>query len=123
VLTDILEHSRVGGRLSVVALHYRPVPTSFLLVLMKVHDPWSMEYPSGSPAIDLLAATSALVTDRVPIDQFDQALATLPSQGVRQGSGHHERRPGGPVVSARLVDLLARQHPHGRDPATEPLST
>lgn len=81
VLTDILERGRVGGRLSVVALHYRPVPTSFLLVLMKEFTiRGSMEYPERfADAIDLLARRdlSALVTDRVPIDRFDRALATL----------------------------------------------
>ena len=46
VITDVLDHGPVGGRLSVVALHYRPIPTNYLLVLMKQFTiRGSMEYP------------------------------------------------------------------------------
>ena len=81
VLTEILERGPVGGRLSVVALHYSPIPTSFLMLLMKQFTVrGSMEYPERfADAIDLLARNdlSALITDRVPLDRFDDALATL----------------------------------------------
>ena len=81
VLTDILERGPVGGRLSVVALHYDPIPTSYLMLLMKQFTiRGSMEYPERfADAVDLLARRdlSALITDRVPLDRFDDALATL----------------------------------------------
>jgi len=49
VIGDVLQHGRVGGRLSVVALHYRPIPTNFLMLLMKQFTiRGSMEYPPGS---------------------------------------------------------------------------
>jgi threonine dehydrogenase-like Zn-dependent dehydrogenase len=81
VLTDIIDRGRVGGRLSVVALHYAPVPTSFLMMLMKEFTVrGSMEYPERfADAVDLLARRdlSALVTDRFPLERFDDALALL----------------------------------------------
>jgi threonine dehydrogenase-like Zn-dependent dehydrogenase len=84
VITDILNRGRVGGRMSVVALHYEPIPTSFLMVLMKEFTiRGSMEYPSRfADAIDLLARRdlSGLITHRYPLEHFDEAL------GVLQGS-------------------------------------
>ncbi|MGO8872866.1 MAG: zinc-dependent alcohol dehydrogenase [Acidimicrobiales bacterium] len=81
VIVDVLDHGPVGGRLSVVALHYEPIPTSYLMVLMKQFTiRGSMEYPPRfEDAIDLLARwdLSALVTHRFELDQIDQALATL----------------------------------------------
>jgi threonine dehydrogenase-like Zn-dependent dehydrogenase len=81
VITDVLNHGRPGGRLSVVALHYDPVPTSFLLVLMKQFTiRGSMEYPPRfADAIDLLARRdlSALLTHRLPLEEFPAALALL----------------------------------------------
>lgn len=81
VIGDVLAHGRVGGRLSVVALHYEPVPTSFLMVLMKEFTVrGSMEYPARfADAIDLLARRdlSSLITHRYSLDQFDDALGTL----------------------------------------------
>jgi threonine dehydrogenase-like Zn-dependent dehydrogenase len=81
VLTDILDRGRVGGRLSVVALHYEPIPTSFLMLLMKQFTiRGSMEYPERfADAVDLLGRRdlSAIITDRVPLERFDDALATL----------------------------------------------
>ncbi len=81
VLVDVLDHGRVGGRMSVVALHYDPVPTSYLMLLMKQFTVrGSMEYPERfADAVDLLARRdlSALITDRVPLEHFDDALATL----------------------------------------------
>jgi threonine dehydrogenase-like Zn-dependent dehydrogenase len=81
VITDILNRGRVGGRMSVVALHYEPIPTSFLMVLMKEFTVrGSMEYPVRfADAIDLLARRdlSALITHRYPLDRFDDALGML----------------------------------------------
>jgi threonine dehydrogenase-like Zn-dependent dehydrogenase len=83
VITDVIERGRVGGRLSVVALHYEPIPTNYLMVLMKQFTiRGSMEYPARfSDAIDLLARTdvSSMITHRVPLEQFDEALAVLES--------------------------------------------
>jgi len=81
VLTEILDHGPVGGRLSVVALHFEPIPTSYLLLLMKQFTiRGSMEYPPRfEDAIDLLARRdlSALVTHRIPLERFDDALTVL----------------------------------------------
>ena len=81
VITDILDRGPVGGRMSVVALHYAPIPTSYLMLLMKQFTiRGSMEYPARfADAIDLLARRdlSALITDRVPLERFDDALGVL----------------------------------------------
>ncbi len=70
-----------GGRLSVVALHYEPIPTNYLMVLMKQFTiRGSMEYPTRfADAIDLLARRdlSTLITHRFPLDRFDDAVALL----------------------------------------------
>jgi len=81
VITEVLERGRSGGRLSVVALHYQPIATNYLLVLMKqfsIHG--SIEYPPRfEDAIDLLARRDLanLITHRVPLGRFDDALAVL----------------------------------------------
>lgn len=84
VIGDVIDHAGVGARLSIVALHYNPVPTSFLMVLMKeLTIRGSIEYPARfADAIDLLARKdlSELITHRFPLEQFDDALATLGSQ-------------------------------------------
>ncbi|MFM7068845.1 MAG: zinc-binding dehydrogenase, partial [Actinomycetes bacterium] len=81
VLGQIVDRCRVGARLSVVALHYAPVATSFLMVLMKeLTIRGSMEYPERfADAIDLLARrdVSSVLTDRFPLERFDDALALL----------------------------------------------
>ncbi|HEX3980610.1 MAG TPA: alcohol dehydrogenase catalytic domain-containing protein [Acidimicrobiales bacterium] len=81
VIGDVLDHAPVGGRLSVVALHYDPIPTSYLMLLMKQFTiRGSMEYPPRfGDAIDLLARTdlSALITHRFPLERFGDALTTL----------------------------------------------
>ena len=81
VVTEVLERGRAGGRLSVVALHYAPIPTNYLLVMMKqfsIHG--SMEYPRRfEDAIELLARRdlSRVITHRVPLARFDEALGVL----------------------------------------------
>ena len=81
LLGEILEHGRYGGRMSLVALHYAPVPTNFVQVLMKQFTiRGSFEYPPRfEDAIELLTATrsSDLITHTLPIEQFDEALALL----------------------------------------------
>ena len=81
VITDVIDHGPVGGRLSVVALHYQPIATNYLMVLMKQFTiRGSMEYPSRfGDAIDLLARRdlSGLITHRFPLDRFDDALGLL----------------------------------------------
>lgn len=81
VIGQVLERGRSGGRPSVVALHHAPVPTSYLLVMMKqfsIHG--SMESPRRfEDAIELLARRdpSRVVTHRVPLARFDEALGVL----------------------------------------------
>ena len=81
VITDVLDHGPVGGRLSVVALHYEPIPTNYLMVLMKQFTiRGSMEYPPRfDDAIDLLARRdmSELITHSFPLERFDEALDLL----------------------------------------------
>jgi threonine dehydrogenase-like Zn-dependent dehydrogenase len=81
VLRDILDRGRVGGRCSVVALHYEPVPTSYLMLLMKEFTlRGSMEYPARfADAVDQHARRdlSAVLTDRLPLERFDEALELL----------------------------------------------
>ncbi len=84
VIGDVIDHAGVGARLSIVALHYRPVPTNYLTVLMKeLTIRGSIEYPPRfDDAIDLLARRdlSPLLTHRFPLEELPVAL------GVLQGS-------------------------------------
>jgi (R,R)-butanediol dehydrogenase / meso-butanediol dehydrogenase / diacetyl reductase len=81
VLSEIIERGRYGGRMSLVALHYAPVPTNFVQVLMKQFTiRGSFEYPPRfEDAIELLARRdlSNLITHTLPLEQFDQGLALL----------------------------------------------
>jgi threonine dehydrogenase-like Zn-dependent dehydrogenase len=81
VLGDVLQNGRVDGRLVVVALHYRPVPTSFLNLLMKQFTiRGSMEYPERfEDAVELLARRdlSGLITHTMALEAFGQGLAVL----------------------------------------------
>lgn len=81
VIGDVLQHGRVDGRLVIVALHYRPVPTSYLNVLMKQFTiRGSMEYPERfEDAIELLARRdlSGLITHTMPLEDFGRGLAVL----------------------------------------------
>ena len=81
VIGDVLSNGRVGGRLVVVALHYRPVPTSFLNLLMKQFTiRGSMEYPERfEDAIELLSRKdlSALITHKLSLEEFGEGLAIL----------------------------------------------
>jgi (R,R)-butanediol dehydrogenase / meso-butanediol dehydrogenase / diacetyl reductase len=81
VIGDVLQNGRVGGRMSVVALHYRPVPTSFLMLLMKQFTiRGSMEYPPRfEDAIELLERRdlSGLITHELPLEGFHEGLRLL----------------------------------------------
>lgn len=81
VIGDVLQHGRVDGRLVIVALHYRPVPTSFVNVLMKQFTiRGSMEYPERfEDAVELLERRdlSFLITHTMPLEQFGEGLAVL----------------------------------------------
>ncbi|MGD0311938.1 MAG: alcohol dehydrogenase catalytic domain-containing protein [Acidimicrobiales bacterium] len=81
VIADVLDHGPVGGRLSVVALHYEPIPTSYLMMVMKQFTiRGSMEYPPRfDDSIDLLARRdlSGLITHRFPLERFGEALDLL----------------------------------------------
>ena len=46
VIGQVIDHAAVGARLSVVALHHAPIPTNYLMVLMKeLTIRGSIEYP------------------------------------------------------------------------------
>lgn len=81
VLTSIIDRAGPGSRISVVGLHYTPVPVNFLQVLMKeLTIRGSMEYPARfADAIDLLARRdlSALITHRFALGEVDAALELL----------------------------------------------
>lgn len=81
VLPEVIDHAAPGARVVVVALHHSPIPTNYLVVLMKeLTLRGSIEYPPRfEDAIDLLARRdlSSLVTDRVPLDRFADALGLL----------------------------------------------
>ena len=81
VITDVIDRGAVGSRLSVVALHYDPIPTDYLMVLMKQFTiRGSMEYPPRfADAIDLLTRRdlSELITHRFPLEHFGDAVGLL----------------------------------------------
>ncbi|MEU1525474.1 zinc-binding dehydrogenase [Nocardia rhamnosiphila] len=81
VLSDIIDNAGRGSRISVVAVHYAPVPVNFLRVLTgELTIRGSIEYPPRfRDAIDLLERRdlSALITHRFPLDGIEEALATL----------------------------------------------
>ena len=81
VLTGIIDRAGRGARVSVVALHYKPVEVNFINVLMKeLTLRGSIEYPTRfADAIDLLTRRdlSAMITDRFPLSRIDDALGLL----------------------------------------------
>jgi len=81
VLGDILQNGRFDGRMSVVGLHYQPVPTNYAVLLMKQFTiRGSFEYPSRfEDAVELLTRRdlSHLVTHTLPLDEFTRGLAIL----------------------------------------------
>jgi (R,R)-butanediol dehydrogenase / meso-butanediol dehydrogenase / diacetyl reductase len=81
MLTEIIERGREGGRMSLVALHYAPVPTNFVQILMRQFTiKGSFEYPTRfEDAVELLARRdlSDLITHALPLERFDEGLALL----------------------------------------------
>ena len=81
VLTDIIDRGGTGAHISIVALHYNPIPVNFLNVLMKeLVIRGSIAYPERfTDAIDLLQRRdlSAMITDRFSINDIDAALEVL----------------------------------------------
>jgi len=81
VIGDVLRNGRVGGRMSIVALHYRPVPTNYVDVLMKEFTiRGSMEYPERfEDAVELLARhdLSGLITHTLALAEFHRGLEIL----------------------------------------------
>jgi threonine dehydrogenase-like Zn-dependent dehydrogenase len=81
VLGEVVRNGRMNGRMSVVGLHYQPVPTDYLTLLMKQFTiRGSIEYPPRfEDAIELLTRRDLadLVTHRFPLEQFDRGLELL----------------------------------------------
>jgi threonine dehydrogenase-like Zn-dependent dehydrogenase len=81
VIGDILARGRFGGRMSLVALHYQPVPTNFVMVLMKQFTiRGSFEYPPRfEDAVELLARRdfSELVTHTLPLEEFPRGIELI----------------------------------------------
>jgi threonine dehydrogenase-like Zn-dependent dehydrogenase len=81
VIGEILANGRFGGRMSLVALHYQPVPVNFVLVLMKQFTiRGSFEYPPRfEDAIELLERRdlSAMITHTLSLDEFSDGIALL----------------------------------------------
>lgn len=81
VIGDVLQNGRSGGRMVIVALHFRPVETSYLTLLMKQFTiRGSMEYPERfEDAIELLARRdlSRLITHTLSLEEFGAGLAVL----------------------------------------------
>jgi len=81
VIGDVLQNGRVDGRLVIVALHYRPVETNYVNLLMKQFTiRGSMEYPERfEDAVELLERRdlSGLITHTMPLEDFGEGLAVL----------------------------------------------
>jgi len=81
VIGDVLRNGRVDDTLVIVALHYRPVSTNYVDVLMKQFTVrGSMEYPERfEDAIELLERRelSHLITHALPLEGFGEGLAVL----------------------------------------------
>jgi len=81
VIGDVLQNGRVDGTLVIVALHYRPVKTNYVNLLMKQFTVrGSMEYPERfEDAIELLTRhdLSHLITHTLPLEEFGAGLEVL----------------------------------------------
>ena len=81
VIGDVLQNGRVDGRLVIVALHYRPVSTNYVNLLMKQFTVrGSMEYPERfEDAIELLERRdlSAVISHKLSLEEFGDGLAVL----------------------------------------------
>ncbi len=81
VIGEILERGRFGGRMAIVALHYPPVLTNYVNVLMKQFTiRGSFEYPPRfEDAIELLQRRdlSHLITHTVSLEDYERGLELL----------------------------------------------
>lgn len=81
VIGDVIRNGRVDGRMAVVALHFTPVATDYLTLLMKqLTIRGSIEYPARfEDAVEMLARhdLSGLITHEFPLDGFHDGLALL----------------------------------------------
>lgn len=81
LIGDVLQNGRVDGTLVIVALHYRPVATNYVNLLMKQFTiRGSIEYPDRfEDAIELLERRdlSELITHVLPFESFGEGLAIL----------------------------------------------
>lgn len=81
VITDLIDRARAGGRLSVPAVHYQPVSTSFLSIMAKqLQIRGSLGYPERfQDAMDLLLRKdlSSLLTHRYGLEQYADAFDVL----------------------------------------------
>ena len=105
VITDVLDHGPVGGRLSVVALHYEPIPTSYLMLLMKQFTiRGSMEYPTALRGRHRPARPPRPVgADHPPCSARAVRRRASPAaglEGLRQSAGQH--RPHGNMRATRV---------------------
>ena len=107
MIGEILEHGRRGGRMSVVGLHYRPVPTNFTMVLMKEFTiRGSFEYPPRfEDAVELLEPAGSLGGDHppLPLEEFGDGLDLIEGSAdcgkVMIGHGR------GPVTNRLVFDF------------------
>jgi threonine dehydrogenase-like Zn-dependent dehydrogenase len=81
VIGDVLQNGRVDGCLVIVALHYRPVSTNYVNLLMKQFTVrGSMEYPERfEDAIELLERRdlSAVISHKLSLEEFGEGLSVL----------------------------------------------
>ncbi len=78
VIGQVLDNAGPGARLSVAGLHFDPVPTSFMAIMMKeLTIRGAMEYPKRfEDAIDLLGRRdlSAMITHRHPLGDWPEVM-------------------------------------------------
>jgi len=86
IIPDVIGNARRGARLSVVALHRRPIEVNFLLVLIReLQINGAIEYPEDfGRGVDLLARCDldAMITHRFPLERFHEALAVARDPAV-----------------------------------------
>lgn len=78
VISQVIGNARRGARLSVVALHRKPIEVNFLLVLMReLQINGAMEYPEDfGRAIEMMERRDLdpMITHRFPLERFHEAL-------------------------------------------------
>jgi threonine dehydrogenase-like Zn-dependent dehydrogenase len=78
VISQVIGNARRGARLSVVALHRKPIEVNFLLVLMReLQINGAMEYPEDfGRAIEMMGRRDLdpMITHRFPLERFHEAL-------------------------------------------------